>query len=135
MSRSLVKYIRASRDQQPSLHWGRLQDDGLPFRGNPPVYTQEEADEYLVRTADAKNGTFDLADPEQNVRYLEVLDRCCNGWYSCLFVQRMITPEKQLIYIEWLENYVEDGGPARDLQHPTAVVPHRGPVAADQTGR
>jgi hypothetical protein len=120
---SLIKYIH-SREQdrieahQP-LQWGRIEEDGLPFRGpSVPMLRNEEYEDRLVRVADAKNGTFFTGDPVQNRAYLQIMDRCANGWYRPIYVERWREPgiPQHYIYLEWVELFMEDGSPVRARQ-------------------
>lgn len=110
---SLVKFTaqRNTSDGQ-QLHWGRLSDDGLPFRGSPAaMYRQEEIEDKLVRVADAKNCLFDLNDPEANRKYVKVLDAVANGWFRLNFIERKWTDSAKypMVYVEWMEYFLEDG--------------------------
>lgn len=116
---SLVKYARQAepvKKGQQGTFWGRLQQDGLPFRGTAdPMLRSDEAEEYLVRVAEAKNSTFDLSDEEQNKRYLLVLDRAANGWFVITYIERWREEgtKHHTVYVEWLEYCMEDGRPTR----------------------
>lgn len=109
---SLIKYLdQREGNERGRLYWGRLGEDGLPFRGNNvPLYRSEEWDERLVRVGDFKNGSFNLQDPEQNRRFLEVMDRALNGWYALFKRHDDFEHDKQTVYLEWAELYLEDGG-------------------------
>jgi hypothetical protein len=108
---SLIKYRdRADmqeRDGQP-LYWGRAGEDGVPYRGPLPFLTEEEYREFVVRVAVAKNGYFDTKDPEQNARYLEIVDCCVNGWFQCSYIERFWR-DTSVHYVEWVEFYMQDG--------------------------
>jgi hypothetical protein len=100
---------RPQNGHPQSLFWHRADVDGAPFRGLfPPMYTEEEYDERVVRVVDAKNGFFDVSDAEQNKKFLEVMDACYNGWFQCVFIQRFLNNTMQH-YVEWIEYYLEDG--------------------------
>jgi len=109
MSFSLVKYKNSSQNPD-DFHFGRADVDGFPFRGLPPLVKEEEVEDRMVRMAEAKNGTFYTGDPEQNQRYLEVLDRIANGWYTTVFTDRWRNEGDNFhyIYLEWLVNYFQD---------------------------
>lgn len=122
---SLIKFMQQngaatniSRSEQ-SLHWGRASSDGLPFRGNSaPLLRDDEYEDRVVRVADAKNGTFFTGDPEQNLRYLLILDRVANGWYQILHIDRWrdTNSNNHFVYVEWLEFFMEDGKPTQPQQ-------------------
>ena len=119
--RETVNSAAAAQNQAPqdysrladpaSVHWHRSDLDGLPFRGKPELYRSEEIENRLVTTSDAKNGTFYTGDPEANAAYLAVMDRAANGWFSIVFRERWrdANDKHHYVYVEWLENYVEDG--------------------------
>lgn len=96
------------------LHWGRVDIDGLPFRGaNPPLLREEEYEDRLVKVADPKNGTFYTGDAEQNKAYLRVLDGISNSWYQLIHIDRWRNDgdNYHYVYVEWVEFFLEDGKP------------------------
>jgi hypothetical protein len=125
-SSSLVKFVNeVNGGSRGRLHWGRSDIDGAPFRGDaPPTGTEEELEARLTRVHDPKNRTFDTTEPTDNAAYLTVMDKIVNGWAQCLHrfhrhcVEKtrdangvMKTRMKVLVYIEWVEYYMEDGKP------------------------
>ena len=112
MASSLVKFMgSAESNDRGNLYWGRVSEDGLPFRGEkPPMYRENEYEDNIVKISDPKNGTFDTADKEQNAAYMKVLDGIVNGWYSQLFIDRWRDEETghYHVYIEWVEHFLED---------------------------
>jgi hypothetical protein len=107
---SMIKYLGQVNGGKQKLHWGRVDLDGLPFRGAvPPTWRNEDFENRSARVGDARNSIFDLTDADQNARYLEVLDRIVNGWYQCL--NRVFIQEKMVVYIEWVEWHLENGMP------------------------
>jgi hypothetical protein len=113
---SLIKFAnRTDGNGRGKAYWGRAEADGLPFRGQqPPLYTDDEFEDRLVRVADPKNGTFQTSDPEQNKLYLGGLDGIANGWYQLIFIERWREPgdKRHTVYVEWLEYFMEDGSKA-----------------------
>jgi hypothetical protein len=106
---SLHKY--ANNDPNSNLHWHRVDLDGAPYRARGkqlPLLREEEREGRVVTVHDAKNGTFCTHDPEQNAKYLYILDRIYNRWFVMLYVRRWRKQNKMYVYIEWLERYVED---------------------------
>jgi len=79
------------------------------------MMTNQEFDDRLVRVHDPKNGIFDVTNDEDNKRYLEIMDGLANGWYQLIYINRQFDEEKRLVYVEWLESYMEDGSPSRAL--------------------
>ena len=110
-SSSLIKFVNRCQDNgRGKVFWHRLNEDGLPFRGaSAPFFTEEEFEDRLTKVADPKNGVFDITDAEQNTRYLEILDGITNGWFQLIFINRQYDKEKKLVYIEWVEYFLEDG--------------------------
>jgi len=110
VSTSLVKFFdRTVSPDGQRLYWGRAHVDGLPFRGDmPPWLTEDELGERVARVADARNGFFDTAVPEENTAFLKIIDACVNGWFQCLFIERFWNNTTKH-YIEWVEFYLEDG--------------------------
>lgn len=105
----MIKYIDELEDETgQSRFWGRLDVDGLPFRGpNAPMLKSEEYEDHLERVNDAKVNIFVLNDPEQRKEYADILDRISNGWYSCLLRRVDIIEGKHVAYIEWTVRHVE----------------------------
>lgn len=114
VSAELLKFANRQTDNGKKLFWGRAPVDGAPFRGTmAPQYTEDEFSERTHRVHDAHNGVFDPLDPEDNRRYLEVMEGWANRWYQIVFIDRQWTdvkrPGRRLIYIEWLVPFLEDG--------------------------
>ena len=125
---SLIKFMsEKSSNGRGKLHWARAGEDGAPFRGpQAPMMTEEEFDERLVRVGDPQIEIFDIGDPEQRALYKAVMDRIVNGWAQCQFVERQFAPATSswIVYIEWVEYFMEDGMP---------MASHN-PLAADSSG-
>ena len=115
MSSGLLKFSnRITATNGDKLHWGRVDADGLPFRGPiTPTYREDEWESRTVKVADARNGFFDVHDVVSNKQYLDVLECCANGWFQLVYLERFWTDPNgnrtSLHYVEWLEYYVEDG--------------------------
>jgi hypothetical protein len=115
MSSSLSKFANRQVHRGQRLHWGRADEDGLPYRGaSPPSYTQDEAAERFRKIGDPFAETFDLSKAEDKRAYLDVMDGIINLWFRCIFVDRWQTPENihGYVRIEWAEYVMEDGSPA-----------------------
>lgn len=123
---SLVKFMGRNQNggTRGSLHWGRADIDGAPFRGSaPPMLPEEEMEARLTKVRDPHNATFDTSDAEQNKEYLDVLDKIANGWAELIARKHIPVRFKKktekgiergmrmLVYIEWVEYYMEDGQP------------------------
>jgi len=118
MSSSLVKFMNrtVNGNGRGKVFWGRAEADGAPFRGpEAPMLTNQEYDDRLVRVHDPKNGIFDVTNEEENKKYLEIMDGLANGWYQLIYINRQFDETKSLVYVEWLESYMEDGSPNRPL--------------------
>lgn len=126
---SLVKYMNDHNGQgRGRLHWHRSAQDGFPFRGEiDPMMREEEFEERLVQVRDARNGIFDVNDPDQNAKYMAVMDRIMNGHFQAIYIDRQYDKDKKtwVVYIEWSENFMEDGNPAaahQSQQDPRTVT-------------
>lgn len=100
------------------LYWGRAVQDGAPYRGQaPPQLTQEEFEEKTVRIFDAKNGTFNTGNKEENAEYLSVLDLIANRMAGQVYIRRWRPKDAKhmVVYIEWVEYYLEDGTPTQGV--------------------
>lgn len=134
---SVVKFLnRQSGNGRGKLFWGRADQDGLPFRGAaPPNLTEEEYEQRVVRVADPNEGTFRTWIPEERKAYLDVVDKCLNGWAMCLTQDRWkqrvklggVTQLRVVHYLVWAEYYLEDGRPAQltplEMAHGQANLP------------
>lgn len=114
---SIVKFAnRCAASTGSELHWGRAAEDGAPFRGPIVMYKNDEYDRKVVRVADAHVEVFDIGDPEQKLAYQTILDRAASGWYQILTRDcKWVDDERgtrMFVYVEWVENYYEDGAPA-----------------------
>ena len=105
----LSKYAEDLRSS--GYHTGRLDLDGMPYRGPSPGLLRE--DEYLdsVETAyDAGSQLFDLSDEEQRDAYVKILDELANGKNRLLFKENKLVEQpdgtvKAFAYIEWVLPY------------------------------
>jgi hypothetical protein len=122
MSSSLIKFLnqqqQGGNNGRGKLFWGRIDQDGLPFRGpQPPNLTEEEYNDRVVRVADPHNGTFRTWVAEENQAYLEVLDQILNKWAVCLFQKSWKekvkldgkVQQRYVHYVVWAKYYLEDG--------------------------
>jgi hypothetical protein len=130
MASSLVKFAgRSNGNGRGKLFWGRVEQDGLPFRGQAaPNYTEEEYEERVARVADPHNGTFRTWIQQENKAYLSVLDMVTNGWAVGIYQERWRASvrlrgrvtQRMVVYIEWIEYYLEDGSRTQiNLGRPT----------------
>lgn len=118
---SLLKFqYLQGENGRGSLHWHRAHLDGAPFRGSNPFLTEEEYEQRTMRVGDPHNATFDLDKPEDNQRYLQVMDMIVNQWAKLIFIERMITPDRKEVYIEWVQWYIEPSG-ASELGAPPGM--------------
>lgn len=134
MANSLVKFVNQQKHGGQSIHWGRHDLDGAPFRGDaPPMGTEEELDDRLVRVVDVKNRIFDLDVPAENAAYVEIIDKAANNWFTIIAKEMFkipvirtmsrVDPESKTtvvdkfrdikikVYLEWAEYYMQDGQP------------------------
>lgn len=106
---SLIKFSHRTSSGGKRLFWDRSGIDGAPFRGpSAPIMGEEEFESRSVRVADARNCFFDVARPEENKLYLEVIECCFNGWFQMIYLERFWRNSTSH-YVEWVEYYMEDG--------------------------
>jgi hypothetical protein len=107
---SLVRYATEGRSGDgQKLYWARAGIDGAPFRGQyPPDLTEAEYDDRVVRVSEPQNGFFDVTDPKQNAKFLDVMGKIYNGWYQGVHIERFWRGTTQH-YLEWNVYYMEDG--------------------------
>jgi hypothetical protein len=108
---SLCKYF-SQTDRHGPLHWGRASADGIPFRGTIPLVREEEFEARVVRVPDFNNAFFDVTVPAENKQFNDVMERCVNGWFTLVFIERF-WQQSTKHYVEWVEFYLEDGAQAR----------------------
>lgn len=128
---SLVRFSDQSKSGDQNLYWSRVAvgADNLPFRGSrAPMYGDEEFEDRTVRVADARNAFFDVGDFEANQNYLGVLERCYNGWFHLVHLERFWTDPSgrrtTYHYVEWVEYYLEDGSRTPFLTPGIAELSH-----------
>lgn len=119
MGSSLVKFANhVDGNGRGKLYWGRVEQDGLPFRGpGVPFFTEEEYEDRVVRVADPKNGRFRTWVAAENKAYLDVLDMVLNGWAVILYQDTWkvrvkvggVFQQRHVHYVVWAEYFLEDG--------------------------
>lgn len=111
MSSPLAKFASVAAD---GLHFGRINEDGLPFEGEVRPRREQEYDEMaIVRTFHHK--FFELGNPEDMKKYDEVMDRVFNNWYEQKCIQRFIEFNgKMCHYLEWCVPVLSDGKPYKN---------------------
>jgi hypothetical protein len=133
MATSLVKFSNqrmANGNGKDRLFWGRVEEDGLPYRGtSPPMMTGPEFEEALVANGDFHKRTFDLSLPDDSKAYDEIMDRVASGWYRLGPDPQGNNPKKFFtkvryrdpqtgerrvrvlvqVYVEWYERFMQDG--------------------------
>lgn len=110
MSSSMVRYMdRTQARDGRKLFWGRADVDGYPFRAHKaPDFSEQEAEERVVRVPDYRNGFFDVTNVEENRLFCEVMECCTVGWFKLTFIERFWRGSTKH-YLEWTEFYLEDG--------------------------
>lgn len=110
MRSSLVKFSQQNdAGEGKKLFWNRVEADGAPYRGPmAPMLTESEYEQNVVRVADVRNNFFDATVPVENKAYLDVLERCANGWFRLIHIERFWNQTTKH-YVEWAEYYMEDG--------------------------
>jgi hypothetical protein len=106
---SLIKFMNLQESNGQHLFWGRADVDGIPFRGEHATVMRE--DEYAIRAVrvrDFRNAFFDTAKPVENKLYCDIMDRCVNGWFQLIHIERFWRGTGTH-YVEWTEFYMEDG--------------------------
>lgn len=111
---SLQKFFDRRESNGKPLFWGRASSDGAPFRGAPPpLLTEDEFEQRVVRTADVRAAFFNVAIEDEKRAYLDVLDGVANGWFRLVYRKMFYRRKPPVHYVEWVEFYLEDGAPAR----------------------
>jgi hypothetical protein len=114
MPSSLVKFSAELERNGQNLYWSRAGEDGVPFRGKQaPMLPDPVYEERVTKVADYRNSFFDVGDPAQNAQFLAIMDRCLNGWFHLMHLERFWAgPDGRRTtyhYVEWAEYYMEDG--------------------------
>ena len=95
-----------------NLYWGRIDQDGVPFRGREaPAFREEEFEHNTAKVADARVGVFHLAKEDEREAYRVLLEKVANNWYGLGHLERAKDPDPAqpypIIYVEWYEFYNE----------------------------
>ncbi len=103
--------LQFSREQQLGsnpLSWARLEEDGLPYRGESPGLLREEEYEKLVaKSSYVKNKLFDTSNPESNAEYLAIMTKAAAGWFKIIYRDIWREEHVHYVYLEWVEHYME----------------------------
>lgn len=108
MPGSLSKYFSQSNDSFGNKLWWPGTLDGYPFRSTaPPQPMKQEEFEKIPLVYDAKVAVLEL--PRDNDKYVEILDKCANGWYQLRHerIDYDSTKDVYRIFLQWLEIYGE----------------------------
>jgi hypothetical protein len=120
---SLQQYFGEQGDEHKGrLFWSNA-IDGIPFRGTSvPLATQEELDTGVDTAADFHVEEFDLTKLEQREKYVWVMNRVANGWFT---LYRELCPTPMTRVLEWLQRYHELSPTLKDslLKEPPNAYP------------
>lgn len=110
MGSPLRKY---AEEAAQGLFFGRVDQDGLPFEGEPRPRRDHEYDEMaVVRSFHHKFFMLDSVDDMKE--YDDVMDKVYNSWYEQKCIQRFVTLNGKLChYLEWCIPKLSDGQPYR----------------------
>lgn len=117
MASGIAKYAYQSHVNGKPVHWGRVAEDGVPFRGVfDPLLRDAEYENLVARVRYFHWKRFKLKDEKDMAEYADVMDKLTNGLLELVFIQRFDTPDTH--YVEWNEVYMErpetpDTTPAR----------------------
>lgn len=112
MASRLSKYADQVGEGDDRYFWSRADVDGAPFRGPaPPILPEAEYDARVVKVADFRHDSFDMADAEKSRAYDRVMDCIMNGRYSLVFISRFHNGTN-VHYVEWNEHYMQDSEPS-----------------------
>jgi hypothetical protein len=112
---SVVKFVGEQKeDHGGRLHWPGA--GGLPVRGPGMTVSQDEYDSGFAEVRDFHRKTFNLAVPEQDEQYHQVMDRIVNGWYVKIFIERYrhTVTDEWMVYLEWAQRYSQLESPRTD---------------------
>lgn len=92
------------------LHFGRAQQDGMPFRGPSTLLKEDEYQTNTEQVNDAFAELFDLSNKEHKQKYVEILDRAANHWYLVLKDEHHFVTKPDGLYTVivdcvWLQPY------------------------------
>lgn len=109
---SMLKYF-GQRGGPETIHGDHLTwpgtPEGFPVRGQQNVNLRQEEAENLPLRVDFHAKRFRCWIEEEHAEYVEIRDRCSNGWYmQCMRFDNWI-PEHMdyVIRLEWLQIYGE----------------------------
>lgn len=126
---SLLKYFDEVGGVQHhgDLRWPKTGHEELtpfPFRNTAQVALTQAEIEAVEQIYDFKCKTFQLWVDEELAEYIEIKDRCANGWYKQNVCERQYIPEQRnwVVLLEWAQIYNEipNGKVPAALRGPTA---------------
>jgi len=109
---SMLKYFKdrggSNSEHGGHLHWPGT-EDGFPFRGavSPDLRDEEYAN--IALALDYHSDSFRLWEPEQKMKFDDVMDRIVNGWYQQhKRIDRWSDQHCGLVvWLEWVQIYGE----------------------------
>ena len=116
---SIIKFLNDQNSGDKSLFWGRAERDGLPFRAHKhPMLSEREFEELSETVHDAHVQWWNLANPEDQAAYAQVVDKHLNGGYYTIWhaEYHYSSPECMMALVIYSQNVKEV--PDRYLQGP-----------------
>jgi hypothetical protein len=113
---SFLKYLDELKQENRSLpeseqlHFGRLMEDGMPFRGRPVPLREDEFEEYSEVDYDTDVRLFDVTNETERRELKMVLDKTTNNVYVMHRMREELVPQRDgsvraYVYCVWSGSY------------------------------
>lgn len=118
---SALKYIRNGQNPDVrsagsgapshwSAFWGKADEDGMPFRGPvAPLMKTAEYDQVAGISSDFHSVVLNLADPEQNRQFEQIIDKAVNTQHVTIMRCELLPPQPGYlsVMVWYTENFRE----------------------------
>lgn len=98
----------SSEHDGDDVHWGRVELDGVPFRGRPSLLHAEEYETHAVYVADVYVKRFNCLNEDELEEYRKVMDLVANGRATILAEDTVHDAENWYEMVKYQVTYVED---------------------------
>jgi hypothetical protein len=120
---SLLSQTTPQPKKTEPVYFGRFGRDGVPYRGQPQLFKEDEYDEKTQMVRDSHSKVFDITDPVQNEQHEVVLNKIANGLAELYRYDQQMVPQpdgniKVFVFVVWMEPFREPIDPAQMPTNP-----------------
>lgn len=110
---SYLKQIMPAKDgNRGEVHYGRVDTDGIPFRGKPLLLKPEEFEKFAEPVSDVFVRLFDVSQAEQATALQAVIDEAANETCEILRMEEYPSTDGNgefhlYVYCVWAKTHLE----------------------------